>query len=78
MRYRFVRYCFSFDDRQWLDTDSPSKHFVYLQTSLRHFQDMSSRSLQEMSSRRLQEVFSVAMFRLPTNVFWDKTYMLKK
>ena len=52
-----------------LDTDIPSKHFVYLQdvlkTSSRYVFKTSSRRLQDMSSRRLQDVFSITIFRLP-------------
>ena len=50
MRYRFVRYWFRFVSRPWLDTDIPSKHFVYLQ---------------DVFKTCLQDVFSVTIFRLP-------------
>ena len=48
VRYRFLRYWFRFVSRLWLDTDIPSKHFVWLQdvfkTSSRHvFKTSSSR-----------------------------------
>ena len=43
-----------------LDTDIPSKYFVYLHNVFK----MSSRCLQDMFSRRLEDVFSVTIFRL--------------
>ena len=56
-----------------LETDIPSKYFLYLHNVFktsskyisRHLQDMSSRRLQDTSSRRLQDVSSVTIFRLP-------------
>ena len=70
-----------------LDTDIPSKHFVYLQdvlktssryvfkTSSRRLQDMSSRRLQDMSSRRLEDVLREVLktSSRPTNVCWVVT-----
>ena len=44
-----------------LDTDIPSKYFVYLHNVFK----MSSRCLQDMFSRRLEDVFSVTILRLP-------------
>ena len=50
VRYRFVRYWFRFVSRPSLDTDIPSKHFVYLQ---------------DVFKTCLQDVFSVIIFCLP-------------
>ena len=58
VRHRFVRYWSRFVSRSWLDTDIPSKHFVWLQdvlkTSWRHILKTSLRHVFKTSPRPLQ------------------------
>ena len=51
-------------DKDLLDTDMSSKHFVCLQDMpSRRLQEMSSKRLQGLSRRHLGDVFSVTIFR---------------
>ena len=63
MKYRFVR----FVSGPWLDTDIPSKHFVYLQgvfkTSSRHVFKTYSRHVLKASSRHVFKTSSRHVFK---------------
>ena len=60
VRYRFVRYWLRFVSRPWLDTDIPSKHFVYLEDVFSVTIFCLPRRLEDVFKTYLQDIFQTS------------------
>ena len=73
VRYRFVRYWFRFVSRPCLDTDIPSKQFVYLQDIFK----TSSRLVFKVSSRHAFKISLRHVFKTSSRRIYKTSWKMK-